>query len=114
MGRLLIEAKTKTLAWAAKGGKNNRKKQHRRMIAFASHLERHETVSDWKNVGTRHVIRFYKRTTHLSDSVRYQHCLAIRHLFKIIGNPNIVPKPFPIVGKGTSSLISSIDRDNSI
>jgi len=98
MGPLYKEAVQRSTLWAAKGGKTNKRRQRKRMLAFAGYIEQCERVDCWRHVGKRQVIRYYKKQLiGISDAVRYQHFCAIRILFDLVDNPNEVPRPFPVV-----------------
>jgi len=94
MGILYREAARLIGPYGRKGGKSNRKKQCRRMLEFIDHLEKHELkVKEWRHIGRRHVIRYYKRHRSLSPRTIEQHYYAIRRLFEILEIPHEVPVP---------------------
>jgi len=79
--------------YVRKGGKKNRRKQAKRMIALGTFAE----TLGCKHIGElgkRHVIGFYKAHRGLSDAVIYQHYLAFRKLYELAKKPNDPPAPF--------------------
>mgnify|MGYP003583643737 CR=1 FL=1 len=84
-----------TRAYVRKGGKDNRRQQAARMMAFAAHCEA-IGAREMGQIGATHVIRYWKASTGLSDTTRYSHWLAIRELWKLAGKPNEPPRPFTV------------------
>ena len=82
-----------TRAYVRKGGKDNRRQQTARMLAFAAHCEA-LGAREMGQVGATHVIRYWKASTGLSDATRYSHWLAIRELWGLAGKPGEPPRPF--------------------
>ena len=82
--------------YVSKGGKDNRRQQFARMMAFASHAEAlgaHEIAQ----VGGRHVVDYWRAlraSGGLADSTLYSHWLAIRELWGLAGKPGEPPRPF--------------------
>jgi len=80
--------------WAAKGGKTSRKRTRARMIMIAKDIEKNEpSVKLWRQVGRRQIIRYWKRTEHLSKITRRDHYYALRTAFELTGNLYSVPEP---------------------
>jgi len=79
--------------YVRKGGKKNRRKQAKRMIALGAFSE---TLGCrcMGELGKRHIIAFYKYHRHFSDAVLYQHYLAFRKLYELASKPNDPPAPF--------------------
>ena len=84
-----------TMAYVRKGGKDNRRQQAARMLAFAAHCEA-LGAREMGQVGATHVIRYWKASEGLSGTTRYSHWLAIRELWKLAGKPNEPPRPFNV------------------
>jgi len=78
--------------YVRKGGKQNRKKQAKRMLALAEFSEG-LGCQDIGRLGKQHIIKFYKANRSLSDSVIYQHWLAFRHLWILAKKAGEPPKP---------------------
>ena len=78
--------------YARKGGKQNRRKQAKRMLALAAFAER-MGCKHLGELGKRHVIEFWKSQRDLSKNVQYQHWLAFRHLWVLAKKPGEPPKP---------------------
>jgi len=75
------------------GGKRNRRKQAKRMLALAAFSETLGCPSI-DELGKRHIIQFYKANRHLSDVVLYHYFLAFRKLYELAGKPKPPPTPF--------------------
>lgn len=82
-----------TRAYVRKGGKDNRRQQRARMMAFAAHCEA-LGAREMGQMGPIHVVRYWKASTGLSDATRYSHWLAIRELWRLAGMPGEPPRPF--------------------
>jgi len=78
--------------YVRKGGKQNRRKQAKRMLALCSFAES-MGCRDFGEFGKRHVIEFWKSHRDLSEPVQYQHWLAFRELWQRIGKAGEPPKP---------------------
>lgn len=82
--------------YVRKGGKDNRRQQAARMLAFAAHAEglgAHEIGQ----VGSRHVVSYWKAlraSGGLANATLYSHWLAIRELWGLAGKPGEPPRPF--------------------
>lgn len=90
--KIVQEVEQLTRAYVRKGGKDNRRQQRSRMIAFAEHcgLQGQNSLGQ---VGKAHVISYWKATKHLSDSTRYNHWRALAVLWELSGKPGEPPKP---------------------
>ena len=93
--KLLEEVENLSRGYVRKGGKDNRRQQAARMMAFAAHCEA-IGAREMGQIGATHVIRYWKASTGLSDTTRYSHWLAIRELWKLAGKPNEPPRPFTV------------------
>lgn len=90
--KLIHQVEALTRGYAAKGGKDNRRQQRARMMAFAGHCAAHG-AAEMSQVGSRHVISYWKSSRGLSGSTRYSHWLAIRELWRLAGKPGEPPRP---------------------
>lgn len=83
-------------AYKRKGGKDNRRQQAARMMAFAKHAEGLGAF-EMGQVGSRHVVSYWRAlraSDGLADSTLYSHWLAIRELWQLAGKVGEPPKPF--------------------
>lgn len=89
---LIKQVENKTHEYVRKGGKDNRKQQRARMLAFAAFAS---TIGarEMGQVGATHVIRYWKAHRELSDATLYSHWLAIRELWVIFGKSGEPPRP---------------------
>lgn len=94
MGRFVSQVQALAHGYARKGGKDNRRQQVSRMLAFARFCEA-EGVSDKGQVGARHVIRYWRHTRHLSGATLYNHHRALCILWDLAGLPGVPPRPLP-------------------
>lgn len=78
--------------YVRKGGKQNRRKQAKRMIALGAFSEGLGCQAIGE-LGKRHVMEFWKAHRGLSDAVLYQHWLAFRELWRLAGKKDELPKP---------------------
>lgn len=79
-------------AYVRKGGKDNRRQQRARMLAFAAYVEA-LGASSMGQVGEVHVIRFWKAHRELSPATAYGYWLAICELWELSGKPGKPPRP---------------------
>jgi len=82
--------------YTRKGGKDNRRQQVSRMLAFASHVEE-EGINEIGQVGAKQVVSYWRSlraSGGLADSTLYSHWLAIRKLWELAGKPDEPPQPF--------------------
>lgn len=83
-------------AYVKKGGKDNRRQQTARMMAFAAHAEA-AGASKMGQVGGGHVVAYWRAlraSGGLADATLYSHWLAIRELWKLAGKSGEPPRPF--------------------
>ena len=92
MGRLVEQVQALARGYVRKGGKTNRKQQAARMMAFAAHCEGLGAV-EMGQVGSNHVLRYYRATAALSASTRYNHYRALVILWRLAGKPGLPPEP---------------------
>ncbi len=90
--------------YVRKGGKKNRRKQAKRMIALGEFAETLGCRCIGE-LGKRHIFGFYKSHRHLSDAVLYQHFLAFRKLYELAGKPNDPPAPFLMTASEASQKL---------
>lgn len=89
---LVTQVEQLTHAYVRKGGKDNRKQQRARMLAFAAHAAG-SGASEMGQVGASHVIRYWKAHRGLSDATIYSHWLSLRELWRLSGKTEEPPKP---------------------
>ena len=83
-------------AYVRKGGKDNRRQQRGRMMAFAAHAEA-AGAFEMSQVGGAHVVNYWRAlraSGGLADATLYSHWLAIRELWHLAGKPGEPPRPF--------------------
>lgn len=78
--------------YVRKGGKDNRRQQLSRMLAFAAYCESLGTFQ-MGQVGAKHVISYWKSNRALTGPTRYNHWLAIRELWRLSGKAGDPPRP---------------------
>jgi hypothetical protein len=93
--KLINEVKKLTNAYARKGGKDNRRQQRARMIAFAGFCAT-QGANSLGQIGKNHVIQYWKYNRNLAESTAYSHWLAIRKLWELAGKTGEPPKPLKI------------------
>ena len=94
--KLQQQVQTLARAYVRKGGKDNRRQQTARMMAFATHAEGLGAF-EIGQVGGRHVVSYWRAlraSGGLADSTLYSHWLAIRELWQLAGKVGEPPKPF--------------------
>lgn len=82
--------------YVRKGGKDNRRQQAARMMAFAAHCEG-LGASEMGQVGGKYVVSYWKAlraSSGLADATLYSHWLAIRELWLLSGKTGEPPRPF--------------------
>ncbi|MEH6386393.1 MULTISPECIES: hypothetical protein [Pseudomonas] len=92
----LVEATHQiTRGYRKKGGKNNRRQQHARMIKFAQFCAS-EDLNSPQQIGARQVIRYWRteRMMRLADKTLENHHYALVILWELCGKPGTPPKPF--------------------
>lgn len=92
MGRLVDQVQKLTRGYVRKGGKDNRRQQAARMIAFAAHCESLGARSIGQ-VGGRHAIAYWHALRALSDATRYNHYRALVILWQLAGKTGLPPEP---------------------
>lgn len=92
MMELLHQVEKLSRAYVRKGGKDNRRQQRARMMAFAKHAAG-LGAREIGQVGARHVISYWKASEGLSDATRYSHWLAIRELWRSANKVEEPPRP---------------------
>lgn len=83
-------------AYVRKGGKDNRRQQAARMMAFAAHAEA-AGAAEMGQVGGGHVVAYWRAlraSGGLADTTLYSHWLAIRELWGLAGKAGEPPRPF--------------------
>lgn len=91
---IMQEIKNLTRDYVRRGGKANRRQQHKRMIEFGLFCRDSLQTPNLAAVGKRHVVSYYKSLKKLSDATRLSHYYAIKTLFLLAGKAMPV-KPFP-------------------
>lgn len=91
---IVQEIKNLTRDYVRKGGKTNRRQQHKRMIEFGLFCRDSLQTPNLAAVGKRHVVSYYKSLEKLSDTTRLSHYYALKTLFSLAGKAMPV-KPFP-------------------
>lgn len=89
---LLKDVERLTENYVRKGGKDNRRQQRSRMLAFAVHAST-LGAREMGQVGAIHVIRYWKAHRGLSDATLYNHWLAICELWRLCGKAGEPPQP---------------------
>ena len=92
MGRLVEQVQALARGYVRKGGKTNRKQQAARMMAFAAHCEG-LGASEMGQVGSNHVLSYYRSTAALSASTRYNHYRSLVILWQLAGKAGLPPEP---------------------
>lgn len=110
MAQFVSQVQALVRGYVRKGGKDNRRQQASRMLAFARFCET-EGVSEMGQVGARHVIRYWRQTRHLSKGTLYNHHRALCLLWELIGKPDTPPKP---LDPTTIKAIEGSKRDSEM
>ena len=92
MNQLMTQVQQLTHAYVRKGGKDNRRQQRQRMIAFAAHAAG-LGAREMAQVGGRHVVSFFRSQRDLRDSTRYSYWLAICELWRLSKKSGEPSKP---------------------
>ena len=95
--KIINEVEQLTRGYVRKGGKNNRRQQRARMVAFAAFCAE-KGANSMGQVGKSHVVAYWKSNTNLSDSTRYSHWCALVTLWGLVGKPEKPPKPTTLRG----------------
>lgn len=89
---LVLQVERLTDNYVRKGGKDNRKQQRDRMLAFAAHAEA-SGAQEMGQVGATHVVRYWKAHRDLADTTLYSHWRALVLLWKLSGKTGDPPVP---------------------
>lgn len=81
-----------TRNYVRSGGKDNRRQQLQRILAFTSFC-RDSGVVRVAQIGQKHVMSYYRHNKHMSYSTLYNHFLAIYKLFNLAGKKE-PPRPY--------------------
>ena len=92
--KIVQEVEQLTRAYVRKGGKDNRRQQRARMLAFAEHCAK-QGQNSLGQIGRAHVISYWKATQNLSNATRYNHWRALVTLWVLSGKSGEPPKPHP-------------------
>lgn len=90
---LVQQVEQLTESYVRKGGKDNRKQQRSRMLAFAAHAEA-AGAREMGQVGATHVVKYWKAHRDLADSTLYSHWRALAELWKLSGKTGEPPLPW--------------------
>ena len=89
---IVREVEQLTRSYVRKGGKDNRKQQRNRMIVFAEFAAT-KGANSIGQVGTGHVVDYWKSHRELAPTTAYSHWLAIKALWRLAGKPGEPPRP---------------------
>lgn len=92
MGKLVDQVQTLVRGYVRKGGKDNRRQQAARMMAFAAHCEG-LGARELGQVGGRHVIAYWRSLRGLAPSTRYNHHRALVVLWQLARKCGTPPVP---------------------
>lgn len=87
------EIKNLTRDYVRRGGKTNRRQQHKRMIEFGLFCRDNFQTPNLASVGKRHVVGYYKSIESFSDATRLSHYYALKTLFSL-ASKTAPAKPF--------------------
>jgi len=91
---LMREVRQLSHEYVRKGGKQNRRKQAKRMLAFTAFVrELPNPPRNIAEIGKKQVGKYWQAHRELSDAVLYQHWLALRELWQLSGKQSEPPKP---------------------
>lgn len=90
--KIIREVEQLTRGYVRKGGKDNRRQQRARMLAFAEFCAL-QGQNSLGQVGKAQVIAYWKAHRHLSDTTLYSHWRALAVLWELSGKPEEPPKP---------------------
>lgn len=90
--KVVIEIERLSRGYVRKGGKDNRRQQRARMIAFAAFCAQMGANSIGQ-IGKSHVIAYWKSTSTLSEKTRYSHWRALVTLWGLAGKAGLPPEP---------------------
>lgn len=92
MTNLKDEVLLLTRNYVRSGGKDNRRQQLKRMLAFTKFCRDNGTIR-LAQIGQKHVMSYYRHNKHLSHATLYNHFLAISKLFDLASKKQ-PPRPF--------------------
>lgn len=92
MLQLIREVRALADGYVRHGGKDNRKQQRARMLAFAE-LAAGMGARSVGQVGGRHVIEYWRHHRSLTESTAYNHWLALCALWELAGKAGKPPRP---------------------
>lgn len=81
-----------TRNYVRSGGKDNRRQQLKRILAFTMFCRDNGAVR-LAQIGQKHVMSYYRHNKHLSYATLYNHSLAIEILFNLAGKKK-PPRPY--------------------
>lgn len=90
--KILKEVEFLTRGYVRKGGKNNRRQQRARMLAFAQFCAK-QGLNSPGQIGRAQVIAYWRATRHLSNTTRYSHWRALVTLWELSGKAGEPPRP---------------------
>lgn len=96
--KILKEVEFLTRGYVRKGGKNNRRQQRSRMLAFAQFCGDKHGLNSLGQIGKAQVIAYWRTTRHLSNTTRYSHWRALVTLWALSGKPGEPPRPNQLSG----------------
>ncbi|WP_318419702.1 hypothetical protein [Photobacterium leiognathi] len=67
--------------YRAGGGKKHRRENVKRMIRIMNDIAAHEGINDIRQLGRKHVERYWQRHEHLADSTKRDHHYAIEYVW---------------------------------
>ncbi|NYT72815.1 hypothetical protein HZU72_10290 [Halomonas sp. QX-2] len=113
MSKLTSQITVLSNGYVRKGGKQNRKQQQKRMLAFGIFCSS-QGATCMGQVGAKHVIRYWKSESMLdkSDATRLQHYYALKSLWGLAGKDGGPPKPFSSAALAEAQ--KSREQDESI
>lgn len=97
MSQLQTEIRRLISGYVRQGGKDNRRQQARRMMAFGDYCAQ-QGAQGLAQVGSKHVIRYWQTESlqQLSDATRLSHFYALAALWRLAGKPGSPPRPYPV------------------
>jgi hypothetical protein len=102
MTQIEKEVRAFTRQWIRKGGKDNRRQQYARMIAFAGHAAAAGAHS-MAEVGRKQVIGYWKDHADLAPSTLYNHWRALCVLWQLAGMRGVPIKPRALTKSGVKT-----------
>lgn len=101
------------------GSKENRRLQVGRIIKFVEFIEETEHLHGLQEIGTRHVLNFWKSHRELAEKTSHEYWLSFCILWKFAGKSGTPPKPLIFPKQATKSfsannLVSSSNDPNRL